>query len=159
MSAPHPGISCPGCRDHTHHPLRKNLKLSLQCLWQLCVQNDTSGEGATTYRNLGHGERIPVALRRKNWGLILLNESQIPENKFAAILSLWSWKCHRRHPFLPWLSPCLNCLRYTKCGYLKGQTWTKQLLCLSYEERVLVFKLFKLLKFAFSLSTFKNSRQ
>lgn len=92
MCAPHPRINSPGCRDHTHHPLQKNLKFFMQRLQLLDLLRMIQVQrGANKLQNPEHqyrpGKENTVLV------LILLNEPQIPENKFAVILTLWSQEC------------------------------------------------------------------
>lgn len=90
MCAPHAGINSPDGRDHTHHPLQKNLKFFMQHLQLLnLLRMIPVQRGASKYRasSTRPGKENAVLV------LILLNEPQIPENQFAAILTLWSQEC------------------------------------------------------------------
>lgn len=85
----------PGCRDHTQHPLHKNLKLFDYSAFQdpIC----SKWRKWRKCRTVELQKRIHVTHGRNNsgLGLNLLNEPQVPKNKFAATLTLRSWKCHK----------------------------------------------------------------
>lgn len=92
MCAPHPGINSPGCRDHTHRTLQKDLKFFMQCLQLLDLLRMIQVQrGANKLQNSEHqyrrGKENAILI------LILLSEPHIHENKFAAILTLWFEEC------------------------------------------------------------------
>lgn len=87
----------PQATETTHISLsHKDLKLltAVSSDYPICSGWHRQREHQQSTRNLESHKRIHVTLGR-NSDQFLLNEPQIPESKFAAILTLRSWKCHR----------------------------------------------------------------